>query len=385
MRHQAAGQHLADRSTQALNLAAGPVHRLPHVDARRQLHLVQRLLSVGWRAGVGAAGHAGRAADVPGRRRLQGLHPALAGDHDLLRQSLDERRPHRRWRRWAARATTPTRQPGLAWIDLENASALPSGQNPFTVLKGTAWNWIYPPTAGKYAAAPSWSHLPANDFIVFTATSNVKSGRLGTGTAHLYQVPYSKTAPQSATPNPGARRRDQPQIRAVLRHAVVRRRVHRLRPGGRGGRGQHPPGPEHRRTPDAGTCTWDGMYMQPAAELYVTPTVRRSRHPPGRERSRQLPRAAGQRGDRSTTPGPSGRPRSRRTTGTTYYWLIFSSWRQGDKDGTGEPIAQLFMTVIVKPDGGPLQTYPAVYLWNQPPNVSNFTPAWDVFKIGNVG
>ena len=52
---------------------------------------------------------------------------------------------------------------------------------------------------------------------------------------------------------------------------------------------------------------------------------------------------------------------------------------------TGSPIAQLFMTVIVKPEAGLLQTYPAVYLWNQPANVSNFTPAWDVFKIGSVG
>jgi len=31
------------------------------------------------------------------------------------------------------------------------------------------------------------------------------------------------------------------------------------------------------------------------------------------------------------------------------------------------------------------QTYRAVYLWNQKPDISNFTPAWDVFKIGSVG
>jgi hypothetical protein len=32
-----------------------------------------------------------------------------------------------------------------------------------------------------------------------------------------------------------------------------------------------------------------------------------------------------------------------------------------------------------------IHTYPAVYLWNQPADVNNFTPAWDVFKIGSVG
>jgi hypothetical protein len=30
---------------------------------------------------------------------------------------------------------------------------------------------------------------------------------------------------------------------------------------------------------------------------------------------------------------------------------------------------------------GLIQTYPAVYLWNQPSTVSNFTPAWDYFKV----
>ncbi len=159
-------------------------------------------------------------------------------------------------------------KPGLAWIDLENASALPAGQNPFTALKGTAWNWIYPPTPGKYAAAPSWSHLPANDFIVFTAASNVRSGRLGTGTAHLYQVPYSKTAPQSATPIPGLDDATNPKYAqyygalsfddAYIVYDQVDAKV---------AAATHP---DLNSTDTSGT--WDGMYMQPAAELYVTPT-----------------------------------------------------------------------------------------------------------------
>ncbi|HSS39428.1 MAG TPA: hypothetical protein VLT58_11720, partial [Polyangia bacterium] len=159
-------------------------------------------------------------------------------------------------------------QSGLAWIDLENASALSSGQNPFTVLKGTAWNWIYPPTAGKYAAAPSWSHRPSNDFIVFTATSNVKSGRLGTGTAHLYQVPYSKTAPQSATPISGLDDATNPKYAqyygtlsyddAYIVYDQVDTKV---------AASTHP---DLNSTDTTGT--WDGMYMQPTAELYVTPT-----------------------------------------------------------------------------------------------------------------
>src|SRR5665213_2955143 len=95
-------------------------------------------------------------------------------------------------------------QPGLAWFVLESTTApLPAGQSSFNTLKGTAWNWIVPPMSGAFAAAPSWSHVQGNDFIVYTATSNVKSGRMGTGTAHLYKVNYSKTTAETPAPIPG--------------------------------------------------------------------------------------------------------------------------------------------------------------------------------------
>ncbi len=35
--------------------------------------------------------------------------------------------------------------------------------------------------------------------------------------------------------------------------------------------------------------------------------------------------------------------------------------------------------MVVK--GGQITTYPALYLWNQPSDEANHTPAWDVFKI----
>ena len=41
---------------------------------------------------------------------------------------------------------------------------------------------------------------------------------------------------------------------------------------------------------------------------------------------------------------------------------------------------QLFITAIVKTELGH-PDLPAVYLWNQPATVSNFTPAWDYFKV----
>ncbi len=271
-------------------------------------------------------------------------------------------------------------QPGLAWIDLENTTALAQGQSPATTLKGTAWNWIYQPTSGQYAAAPSWSHATGDDYVVFTMTSNVVSGRLGSGTAHLYKVPYSKAGPQTATPIPGdgsdpsyaqyygSLSEDDAFIAfdkisaptAAANHTDLNTK--------------------DTCSPTPCTSVWSGMYMQPAAELFVIPTAGGTAT---RLAANDPPACAGQ--------NPSGMinntwakwsPQVSTGNGNTYYWLIFSSWRQGMKDPTtGSPIAQLYMTAVVKPEVGPIQTYPAIYLWNQKPTISNFTPAWDYFKI----
>ncbi len=280
-------------------------------------------------------------------------------------------------------STDADQQPGLAWIDLESAAALPSGQNPFTTLKGTAWNWIYQPVSGKYAAAPSWSRAPGDDFVVFTMTSNVKSGRMGTGTAHLYQVPYSKSAPQTPTPIPGDGSDSSfAQYYGTLSaddNFVVFDRI-----SASAAASEHPDMNSTDSNCNPSPCTWSGMYMQPQAELYVlrtaggTATRLAANDPPSCAPGLTQPQTM-------NNTWAKWSPQIGTANGKTYYWLIFSSWRQGAKEANGDPIAQLFMTVIVQPETGPIQTYPAVYLWNQPPNVSNFTPAWDVFKIGSVG
>jgi hypothetical protein len=61
--------------------------------------------------------------------------------------------------------------------------------------------------------------------------------------------------------------------------------------------------------------------------------------------------------------------------GRSFYWLTFSSRREA----TGKP--QIFITAIVVKDGSPVQTFPALYVWNQPGAEANHTPAWDLFEI----
>ena len=41
---------------------------------------------------------------------------------------------------------------------------------------------------------------------------------------------------------------------------------------------------------------------------------------------------------------------------------------------------QLYITGVVV-DGTTVQTYGALYLWNQPADENNHTPAWDFFMI----
>ena len=43
------------------------------------------------------------------------------------------------------------------------------------------------------------------------------------------------------------------------------------------------------------------------------------------------------------------------------------------------------MTTVVRNERtGELQTFPALYLWNQETTTTNLTPAWDEFKIPDV-
>ena len=63
-----------------------------------------------------------------------------------------------------------------------------------------------------------------------------------------------------------------------------------------------------------------------------------------------------------------------RPPGGTGVPLTFSSTRL-----VGHP--QLYVTPVVDDGSGTLQTFPALYLWNQPPDEANHTPAWDNLMV----
>lgn len=75
--------------------------------------------------------------------------------------------------------------------------------------------------------------------------------------------------------------------------------------------------------------------------------------------------------------------------GGTYYFLIFSSNRLGGVaqalprpmgDGQQHAISQLYM-VPVFVNEFTIQDFPAIYLWNQPADRVNTTPAWETFTL----
>ncbi|MEP6652965.1 MAG: hypothetical protein ABJA82_06375, partial [Myxococcales bacterium] len=74
-----------------------------------------------------------------------------------------------------------------------------------------------------------------------------------------------------------------------------------------------------------------------------------------------------------------------------YYWIIFSSNRTGItpvKSRYGPmrtvEISQLYMAPVVLNEFNKPTSYPAIYLWNQPKDSVNTTPAWSTFMIPTV-
>jgi len=251
----------------------------------------------------------------------------------------------------------------LAWFDLESTA---SGTQA-TQLKGQAWDVIARTGDARGAAAPTWSH--DGTFIVYTSTDSEKSGRLGTGVADLYRVPFANRAGGTATPIDGAADAATAEYYPALSgdDALI---AYNSIP-------QATASTSHPSIGNTGASSWDGMYAQPATEVFVIPSAGGK---PTRLAANDPPTCAGAPSPGINNSWPKWSPEALADNGRTYYWLIFSSWRDGARAMNGAPIAQLYVTGVVQ-DANGIETHGAIYLWNQPATISNHTPAWDVFQI----
>jgi hypothetical protein len=112
-------------------------------------------------------------------------------------------------------------------------------------------------------------------------------------------------------------------------------------------------------------------YSNPQAEVFIIP---RAGGTPIPLKANSPPACSGKTSPGVTNSWPKWAPGVSEANGKSYYWLTFSSTR----GPTSKP--QLYVTAVVD-DGVTQTTFPALYLWNQPANESNHTPAWDNFDI----
>jgi hypothetical protein len=221
----------------------------------------------------------------------------------------------------------------LTWFNLE---ATVSAQ-------GSAFDFLARTGDPHGAIMPAWSH--DGKTVVYTSTSKSGDGRPTDAPTDLFVVPYAGGKGGAATPLPGAADPAFSEYYPALSSDDTFVAFNRIAAG-------------------------QDTYNQPATEVFVIPTA-------GGTATRLAandPIACGT----SKSPGltnswPKWAPEAVKVGDSTYYWLTFSS-----KRGTAAP--QLYMTAVVV-KGGQLTTYPALYLWNQPSDEANHTPAWDVFQI----
>lgn len=220
----------------------------------------------------------------------------------------------------------------IIWTDLESTSP----------AQGTGWDVI--PRSGDPGAAggASWSHDGKN--ILYFSAPGIGAGLIdGAGQSDLWIVPYGDKKGGAATPliKDAAWSSFYPQWSADDRLVAFNRVA-------RGGT----------------------TYNDANAEVFVVPVSGGS---PTRLAANDPAACLGGKSPGITNSWPKWSPKATTSGTKTYYWLTFSSTR-----GAGNP--QLYVAPIVV-DGATITTYPALYLWNQPPAEHNHTPAWDVFAL----
>jgi hypothetical protein len=135
----------------------------------------------------------------------------------------------------------------------------------------------------------------------------------------------------------------------------------------------------------------DDMYFDPKAEVFVIPASggtasRLSANDPAQCVGIASPGA--QNSWPKWAPAPAGGVMPA-PDGKIYYWVTFSSKRISDTKNpaydstTTGGKAQLYIAgvSIDTMNGNKVETYPAVYLWNQDPTYNNLIPAWENFTI----
>jgi WD40-like Beta Propeller Repeat len=296
-----------------------------------------------------------------------------AGDHAVVVTYQDSSSP------WDGQTWSDSPNSRLAWIDLSTdvptaaqADAGSQGNSLSSYMKanaGKSYGFLARNGDSRGAEGPTWSH--DGQTVVYVSTNAAKDGRLAQGAADLYAVPYNARAGGDAMPVKGASDPNEaeyyPSFSPDDKYIAFDRA----------------PGSEN-------------MYYNPHAEVFVIPSGGGTAT---RLQANVPPACTGAVSPGITNSWAKWSPQATSCSGKTYYWIIFSSSRDGMAfnpanlmSGGTVATSQLYVTAVVDDGTGALTTYPALYIWNQPSQVtgaqaysgdnqSNHTPTWEVVDI----
>jgi len=224
----------------------------------------------------------------------------------------------------------------IVWTDLEATSA----------AQGTGWNVLARGGDARAASSAVFSHDGTK--VAYVSTTGSSAGVIAND-GQVFVVPYGNRAGGTATAVAGASDPAFNQFYPTFSADDALLAFNRV-------------------------TTGQSSYNNPAAEVFVvpsaggTPTRLVANDPPACLTTKKSPGL--------TNSWPKWSPEVQRAGGKDYYFLVFSSTRNPASNGG----PQLYVAPIVV-SGGTVTTYAALYLWNQPENENNHTPAWDVFKL----
>jgi hypothetical protein len=277
-----------------------------------------------------------------------------------------------------------TNRDQLLWIDLAAQGTVPVLDNQdddkevgraMIAARGSGWGVLPRVGDGRAAVTPGWSHDGA--VVAYTSTDSTSDGRIGNNAneVDIFTVPYALGQGGNATPVAGASAPGvaeyYPDFSADDRFLAFNRVQE-----GRGRIYYHPQGEIYVVPASGGTATRLAANDPPACTNERSPGVTNS-----------WPK---------WSPTVRGGPPGTLHEGKRYYFLLFSSTRQSPFRLGQAPASQLYLTTLVELPSGELQTYPAMFLWNQefeildpdtanprvaPITTSNLTPAFDEFVI----